>query len=54
MIIRICDYCGERKGLTVIKLTHRPNDEPLTAELCPVCIKDIINSQSKAADVVIS
>lgn len=50
MNIRICDYCGERKDLVVIKLTHRPNDEPLAAELCPVCIKDIINSQPEAKD----
>lgn len=42
MNIRICDYCGERKGLKLILLTNRPNDEAIKAELCPTCIADIV------------
>ena len=41
MYVRICDYCGERKNLKSIKLTHRPNDEDIEAELCEQCIEDI-------------
>ena len=41
MIFRICDYCSEPKDLLVIKLTNRPNDEDIEAEICHKCAEDI-------------
>ena len=40
---RICDYCGEPWPKMQIKLTRRPNDEVIYAELCWQCFEDIVN-----------
>jgi protein-arginine kinase activator protein McsA len=40
--IRICDYCGDRNNLHVIELTHKPNAETITAEICQTCLTDIV------------
>jgi hypothetical protein len=42
MNIRICDHCGERKGVLNIPLTNRPNDEATVAEICLKCMLDIV------------
>jgi len=38
---RICDYCGEPWPKHQIKLTNRPNDKSVVAELCDQCLSDI-------------
>lgn len=37
----ICDYCSAGGRLYIIKMTRRPNDSEVVAELCPVCLEDI-------------
>lgn len=44
MNIRICDLCSEKHPKHQIKLTHRPNDEDVTVELCAQCISDILKA----------
>jgi hypothetical protein len=40
---RICDYCGEPWPKLQIKLTRTPNAESIYAELCDVCLADIVS-----------
>lgn len=40
MNIRICDYCSEKWPKHQIKMSRRPNDEDLYAELCDKCMSD--------------
>jgi hypothetical protein len=40
---RICDYCSENWPRNQIKLSSRPNDEEVYAELCDKCLEDITN-----------
>lgn len=44
----ICDHCGEPSPQNHINLTRTPNDEPIYAELCGVCLEDIFCLASRA------
>lgn len=48
MNIKICDYCSEKWPKHRIKMSRRPNDEDLYAELCNGCIGDIVRFKENA------
>lgn len=51
MNIRICDLCSDKHPKHQIKLTHRPNDEDLIAELCDQCVYDIVKATEPTVTV---